>query len=234
MAALAGRTDHRAASGRRGRRTVRSQRPGDRRDVNEGRSGMSWTITAAGGAATSCAPMSRGRMIQAMVRAAAEDVRWFARALQQRRHLSRRRRWRARRPGRGARDEINLKGSGSAARLASRRCRRWWFDRQRRILRRRHGAATHRSHRSKGGVLSMARDRRRAARQTANSLCQVRSDTPLEGCSRPAPARRMVHIPMGRLPLGGTAAAALFLVGRVLVHDHGEPRRRRRHHVTPE
>ena len=91
---------------------------------------------------------------------------------------------------------------------------------------------------SKGGVLSMTREiaveyARRGIR--ANALCPGPIQTPLleELLSDPARrARRMVHIPMGRLGQAEELAKAALLPGlrRRVVHDGSVARRRRRHH----
>ena len=159
-----------------------------------------------------------------MVDAAEEEMGTLERPLQQRRHLS----------GRGRLGPRNRRGDvgprharepeGRLPRLqvrdprAAPRGRR--SDRQHGVVRRAHGAATPQIAytASKGGVLAMTREiaiefARRAFR--VNALCPGPVDTPLlqRAVRDPARrARRMVHIPPGRLARADEIAqAALFL-----------------------
>ena len=91
---------------------------------------------------------------------------------------------------------------------------------------------------SKGGVLAMTRELAvEYARQgiRANALCPGPIQTPLleELLADPdRRARRMVHIPMGRLGhrRGAREGRAVPRVRRRVVHDRRRARRRRRHH----
>ena len=90
---------------------------------------------------------------------------------------------------------------------------------------------------SKGGVLAMTREIAVAyAKQgiRANALCPGPVDTPLlqQLLADPAArARRLVHVPMGRLAKASEIArAVLFLASEVVLREWGDIPRRRRHH----
>ena len=203
-------------------------------------------VRAAGGDATFVrANVAEWADCEAMVRAAIDTYGGAARALQQRRHLPRRRRRRARH----ARGDVATGDGDQPRRRVARLPGRDPGDA--RVGRRQRSSTSRRSSRSmgaataqiaytasKGGVLSMTREIAvEYARQgiRANALCPGPIQTPLleELLSDPdRRARRMVHIPMGRLGRAEELAkAALFLASDDASFMTGAvARRRRRHH----